>query len=298
MPQSTPARQRGPNGRFISFENALSAIPPPRARDFFSLPIEIRCTVYKALFNGTPKYTLRRQADAKAREAPYMTLFDNAIICTCKTICAEALPIFYSTQKFHYSAGTEIEAFGLDPPFMLEHTKWIEHLSIEVTVNSQTSKKLDSLVTTHVLTIAQHFARLARFTLHVIPAVETGKHRIPNDLSQAQASNVFDQGEAAKALKWLRFKVDLLRIVMYGNWHDLHPFRSAIAGDEQWVEGDKCWDWPGVRLTEAQYAAVSIRQRRYSLAGIDNGIHPHKCCIRVFDLYKSRMKRLSTKKEN
>ena len=298
MPRSTPVRQRGPNGRFLSSSTIVApAITPPQAGTFSVLPPEVRCAVYRALFNGTDKCILRRQKDAKARKAPYMTLFDNTIIRTCKTICAEALPIFYSTQKFHYSA--ELDGFSRHPPFLLEHTKWVKHLSIEVTVNSQTSKKLDFTVAAHVQTITKHFTTLASFTLHVIPAIETRERSHPTDLSQAQASGVFDQGAAGKALKTLRSKILLLRIVMFGTWDDLHHFRSAIAGDEKWVEGDKCWGvWPGLRLTRAQDAATEVKQRRYTLAGSENVIHPHKHCIRIFDLYQPRMKRGSKKEKD
>ena len=165
-------------------------------------------------------------------------------------------------------------------------------------MNSQTSKKLDSTVATHVQTICKRFTRLASFTLHVIPAIETGQRSIPNDLSHAQASGVFDQGAAAEALRTLYSKIVLLRIVMFGDWYDLHPFRTAIAGDKEWVQGDKCWHWPGLTLTGAQFAAVNVRQRRYTLVGSENVIHPHKRCIRIFDLYKPWLKQRLTKKEH
>ena len=102
-----------------------------------------------------------------------------------------------------------------------------------------------------------------------------------------------------KALKTLRSKILLLRIVMFGNWDDLHHFRSAISGHEKWVQGDKCWgEWPGLMLTGAQYAAIAVKQRRYTLAGSENVIHPHKNCIRIFDLRQPWIERRSTKKED
>ena len=288
MPRSTPVRRRGPNGRFLSTStNATQAILPPQAKTFLTLPVEVRCAVYKALFNGTDKPILRRQTESKARNAPYITPFHNTIIRTCKTICIEALPIFYSTQKFHYSA--KLDEVPYNSLFLPEHTKWIKHLSIEVTVNSQTSAKLDSTVAAHVQMIIKNFTTLASFTLHVIPAIETREH------SPSSASGLFDPGAAVKALKSMRSKIVLLRIVMFGNWHDLHPFRSAIAAEEKWVQGDKCWGspglWPGLRLTTAQNAAMRVRQRRYTLVGRLNEIHPHKQCIRIFDLYQPRIKR-------
>ena len=82
---------------------------------------------------------------------------------------------------------------------------------------------------------------------------------------------------------------------MFGNWYDLHPFRSAIAAEEKWVQGDKFREgpglWPGLRLTTAQDAAMMVRQRRYTLAGQANVIHPHKQCIRIFDLHQPWLKR-------
>ena len=290
MPLSTPVRRRGPNGRFISSStSAAPAITPRQVHTFFILPPEVRCAVYKALFNGTEKHILRRP---KARNAPHIALSDNAIIRTCKIVCAEALPIFYSTQKFHYSA--HLDEVYLRQQFLLEHTKWVKHLSIDVTVNSQTSTKLDSTVGAHVEMITKYFTTLASFTLHIIPAKET--NGTLSDLSQAQASGVFDKGAAAKALRTLHSKILVLRIIMFGNWDDLHPFRSAIASEEKWVQGRKCWGWPGLSLTGAQRAAMLVRQRRYTLAGSEDVIHPHKQCIRVFNLYQPSMKRSSKKK--
>ena len=297
MPRSTPVRQRGPSGRFLS--SSTSAAPGKQARTFFALPPEIRCAVYKALFTRTrtDKCVLRRRTEARAREAPYIILSDNTIIRTSKTICAEALPIFYSTQTFHYSAA--LEGFHRQSPFLLEHTRWIKHLSIEVTVNYRTNMYLDSTVAAHVQAITKQFPKLASFTLHVIPAIETSARSFPNDLSHAQASGLFDYGAAAEALKTLRAKIQLLRIVMFGNWDDFHPFRSAIADEEKWVQGGKCWGgWPGLSLTRAQGAAMSVRQRRYTVVGYEDVIHPHKVCIRIFNLYQPWMKRRSTKKED
>ena len=294
MPRSTPVRRRGPKGRFLS--SSTSAAPEKQARTFFALPPEIRCTVYKALFARTDKCVLRRRIEAEIREAPYITIFDNTIIRTSKTICAEALPIFYSTQTFHYSAA--LKGFRRQQPFLLQHTGWIKHLSIEVTVNSQTNTKLDAIVATHVQTITEQFPTLASFTLHVIPAVEA-ESIFRNDLSHAQASGLFDEGAAAKALKTLRAKIQLLRIVMFGNWHDLHAFRSAIADEEKWVQGGKCWGgWPELRLTRAQGAVMLVRQRRYTVVGYEDVIHPHKVCIRIFNLYQPWMKRRSRKEED
>ena len=287
MPRSTPVRRRGPNGRFLSSStrtDAASATTPPQSYTFLTLPTEVRCTVYGCLFGGSD-CVLRRLADSRAREtAPYITVFDNAIIRTCKTICDEALPVFYSTPRFHYSA--QLEGFRPHPHFLLMHTAWVKHLSIEVTLKSQTIKELDATVAAHVQTVNDHFTTLTSFTLHVIPTAEMNV--------VFKATGVFAQGAAAKALKTLCSRIVLLRIVMFGMWHDLHDFRSAIADEEKWVQGDKCWgEWPELGLTGEQYTALLVRQRRYTLVGSENVIHPHKVCIRVFNLYQPWMKRSS-----
>ena len=287
MHPSTPVRRRGPNGRFLSSATVLApAITPPQAPNFITLPAEVRCGVYRALFDDTEKGILRPIVDAKARDASYIPL-DNAIMRTCKTVCAEALPIFYSTQKFHCSA--ELDGITHLPQFLPEHTKWVKHLSIEVTVNSRTSsQKLDTTVEAQVQRINKYFPKLASFTLHVIPAIEeTGGRRGSIAFPQAPASDVFDQGAAAKALRTLRLKLPLLRlrIVMFGKWDDLHRFRSAIASEGQWVQGPKCWGgWPDVTLTWSQSSATMVRQRRYTLAGAENVVHPLEICIRIFNL--------------
>ena len=131
--------------------------------------------------------------------------------------------------------------------------------------------------------------RLSSFTLHVIPATEAGDG--PPIYSQSHVPDTFTEGAAAKTLKTLRSRLQLLSIVTFGRLDDLNHFREAIAGGDEWVEGDKCYVWPELRLTGAQYAAVNVQTRRYTIVGRENVVHPHKVCIRVSKLYRSKTER-------
>lgn len=93
---------------------------------------------------------------------------------------------------------------------------------------------------------------------------------------------------AANALRKLRPRLDQLTIVSFGKWETLHDLRKAIASDDQWVEGDKCYRWPGLSLSVAQEKAVSVKQRRYTLVGYEDVVHPHKECVRVFHAYRPK----------
>lgn len=76
----------------------------------------------------------------------------------------------------------------------------------------------------------------------------------------------------------------------FGDWHTLHDVREGIADDEHWVEEEgKRYSWPGLSLTEAQRAAVSAPQRRYTMIGSENVKHPHSTCIRAFHICGSEI---------
>lgn len=276
MSQSTSTRQQGTDGKLLS---SHAGNTETKTDIFFTLPPEVRCTIYKTLFSD--KCTLRRPDEAKARDASHIELFDNSILTTCKIIYAEALPIFYASQTFHFSA--EIDGVFRDSKILQAHLNMIKHISIEVTLRAQSFKRLDSIVAAHVDEITKHCTKLTTFTLHIIPATK------PNDepfISQSLVQRTFTDLTAATALKTLRSsrRLKSLTIVSFGNWHDLYHFRHAIASDDQWVEGARRYSWPGLRLTRWQDAAVRVKQRRYSLAWDLFGAqtHPHKCCIRVF----------------
>ena len=165
----------------------------------------------------------------------------------------------------------------------------MKHVSIEVTVTTRSYTKLDALVTTHVQTITRLCTKLDSFTLHVIPASEADT--LPFYSSAQKTDLSFHKGAAAaKALRMLRPRLSRLSVVYFGDWHALHHLRETIAVDDRWVEEGKCYKWPGgLRLTEAQSAAVSLPQRRYALVGNEDINHPHRQCIRAFHTFRSKI---------
>ena len=263
--------------------SASSPIRQSDARGLFTLPPEVRCEVYKALFSITDDIILRHRVDPRARSTPSATSVNNAILRTCKTIYTEALPFFYASQRFHYSA--ERHGDFSKPTFFPSSAKWIKYLSIEVTitVNSQPSSKSDANVAKSIWIISKFCTTLSEFTLHIIPAIELGR---PPGPSQERITDAFAYGTAAKALKALRPRLQLLSIVTFGDCDALYRFREVIAGKDQWVEEDLWYTWPGLRLNRLQDVAVSAQQRRYTLAGTEDVVHPHKIGVRVFHLYR------------
>ena len=288
MPQPKVARQRGPNGRFRSSHNTTPATGVQHPAGLFRLPPELRAAVYKALSSSNRKLTLRRPQDAKFRHA-HITLFDNSILATCKTIHAEALPLFYASQTFHYCA--ELNGLLRQPAIPEAHLALAKHVSIEATVNSQSATKLDAVIAAHVQTIIRYCVRLSSFTLHVIPAAEPGSFN-SSIRSLSLLPTTFSEGIAATQLKTLRPRLDRLSVVTFGGWDTLHHLREAIAEDKQWVEGVKCWkSWHGLQLTAAQLEAISVKQRNYRLAVWDDVVHPHSQCVRVFHANRPEVKR-------
>ena len=227
MPRSTRNRRRGPNGRFLSSHAAATTTNAQHTVSLFILPPEVRLVLYKALFSITGQCTLRRLEEAKARTRRPIPLFHNAILATCKTVYAEALPLFYASQTFHYSA--ELDGVFRQPTILPAHLGLVRHLSIEVSVNNQSFTKLDPIVAIHVHTILKHCINLRSFTLHVIPAVEL-RGTLPD--SPSQVPNTFTEGIAAKVLKMLRPRLHRLSIVTYGGWDTLHHLREAIAAEK------------------------------------------------------------------
>ena len=272
MPRPTLARQRGPNGRFLSSHASATTSTAQNPVDLFVLPPEIRLAIYKCLFS---RCTLRRLKGFPPRTN--IELFNNSILTACKRIHTEALPLFYASQTFHYPA--ELNGQICRPTMKKAHLKWVKHISIEVTVTTQSYTNLDAIVAKQVATITEHCKNLSSFTLNVIPATESG---LRSPASLALIPTCFREDGVRKALKTLHSRINQLSIVTYGKWETLHHLRKVIADDKRWVEGDKCYGWPGLTLTQAQYAAVSVRQRRYTLAGSEHIVHPHSECIRVF----------------
>lgn len=288
MPRPSQIRQRGPNGRFLSSRPSV-----PEAQQsgcLFRLPTEIRLAIYEFSFTiNNNKCTLRRMEDLLSLKSPipfFIGLFSNSILTTCKTIYAEALPLFYASQTFHYPA--EVDGLFCQPAIKHEYLQWVKHISIDVTLNLQSFKKLEPIVTRHVEKITKHCPKLSSFTLHVIPASESQAFDTARFFLLELIPPTLNKGIAARALRKLRPRLDELSIVSFGKWDTLHDLRKAIASDDQWVEGDKCYKGPELSLSVAQKKAVSSKQRRYTLVGYEDVIHPHKECVRIFHAYRPK----------
>lgn len=287
MPRPTQIRQRGPNGRFLSSDLNVTATRSQPSIDLFAVPPEVRLAIYEFLFMNSDKCTLRRIKDLGSQRhstaTPDIKLFNNSILTTCKTIHTEVLSLFYASQTFHYSVGNG----GLlaEPVMTGPYLEWVKHLSVDITITTQSYTELDAIIATQVQTIIKHCIKLSNLTLHLIPASEA---RLSLVMSMSLTPTLFGYGEAVKGLCALHPRLEKLSIAHFGTWHTLHDLRKAIADDHSWEEGDKCYGWPGLSLTEAQSAAVSVPQRRYTLAGSENVIHPHRECIRIFHTYRSK----------
>ena len=290
MPPVTPTRQPAPHGKLSSNSENPTTTEPREPPSLFLLPPEVRLTIYKALFVGTKgTCTLRRPQESRARKAHPITPFPSAILATSKAMHAEALPPFYASQTFHYTA----ERGGIiQPPTVLRaHLALVKHMSIEVSVTARSFDKLDNVVARHVETMTLHCARLSSFTLHVVPAAEWPDLFAEN--SALEIPETFTGGAAGAAIKRLRPRLMKLAVVGFGNWYDLQHLRDAIAPGDEWVDGGIRYDWPALRLTRAQEAPLSVRQRRYTVVGSEDIVHPHKQCIRVFTAYRPTVERKS-----
>ena len=286
MPRSSQIRQRGPNGRFLS---SRPSVEIQQSGGLFALPTEIRLAIYRFSFTTNNECTLRRTEDFMSQKPPvsfFFGFFNTSILTTCKTIYAEALPLFYASQTFHYPA--ELDCVFRQPSIKHEYLQWVKHLSIDVTLTLQSFKKLEPIVTKHVEKLIKYCPKLSSFTLHVIPASESQAFGTAHFFMLELIPPTLNKGTAANALRKLRPRLDQLTIVSFGKWETLHHLRKAIASDDQWVEGDKCYRWPGLSLSVAQEKAVNSKQRRYSLAGYEDVVHPHKECVRIFHAFRAK----------
>ena len=283
MSQTMETTRRRSNRKCLSnhpYATPTKAHPP---LSFFTFPPEIRLATYAFTFTTSEECTLRRLKDVPPRRyssKQTLTIFPCSILQTNKTIHTEALPIFYASQTFHYS--TELNGLFGQPAIPNAYLGWLKHISIDVTVANNTLGKVDSIIAIHTRAILNHCTKLSSVTLHIIKAVGTGLLDIPYAMSKAQKSLL--EGASVKLLKALRSRVKELSIVYLGKWHTLQELRTAIADDEDWVQGDRCYTWPGLGLTKAQKQAVWAKQSsRYTEhGGRGNTIHPDKACIRIF----------------
>ena len=288
MPRPTKIanRRSGPGRKCLSNHPYAT---PKKPHGFFAFPPEICLAIYGFIFTTSEECTLRRLKDVPQRRhssKQTLTLFPSSILQTNKTIYTEALPIFYASQTFLYS--TELNGLFGQPAIPNAYLGWMKHISIDITVAKNTLGKVDSIIAIHTRAILEHCFRLSSFTLHIIKAVEHGLHNnTMYSYSTAQTSLL--EGASVELLKALRSRVQQLSIVYLGKWHTLHELRKAIAGDEDWVQGDRCYTWPGLSLTKEQKQAVRAEQSsRYTEhGGRGNTVHPRRACIRAFHCHRA-----------
>ena len=286
MPRPSQVRQRGSNGRFVSSQSSVAEAQHPGG--LFALPVEIRLAIYRFSFARSHRRTLRRFEDLTSRRpiTPMVkAFFSTSILATCKTVHAEALPVFYASHTFHYSA--ERNGVFHQPTIKQEYLQWVKHISIDATLTFHSWKRLEPAIVKHLQTIIEHCTKLRTFTLHIIPAVGPDLDFSPF-FSLELIPRTLCKGAAANAIRMLRPRLDQLSIVSFGNWDTMLYLRKAIARDDQWVEGKKCYGWPGLSLSTSQSKAVGIKQRNYALVGYEDWVHPHQQCIRVFNAYRPK----------
>lgn len=292
MPRPSQVRQREPNSRFLG--NQPSVAEAQQSGRLFNLPVEIRLAIYRFSFARTHRLTLRRFEDLASRiptTSISKALFTTSILATCKIVHAEALPVFYASHTFHYSA--ERDGVFHQPNIKQEYLQWVKHISIDATLTFRSYEKLEPAIVTHVQTLIEHCTRLSSFILHIIPSVASFSFEFgsPPPISPEYLPRCLNKGAAANTLRELRPRLRKLSIVSFGNWYTMHHLRKAITGDDQWAQEDMHYRWPGLSLSVSQDKAVSVKQRTYSVIGLEDSVHPHKQCIRVFNAYRPKKKR-------
>ncbi|KAF6217551.1 hypothetical protein HO133_006889 [Letharia lupina] len=282
-------RQRNPNGRFPSSHAVVTAALTQSPFPFLSLPIELRLTVYAYVFSNRRKRTLRRLEDLTNQRQPSeiqkIKLFSTAILTTCKTICAEALPAFYTSQTFHYSA--ERDGLFRQPTIPAQCMKWVKYLSLDIT--TEAGNGVDGILATHVRNIVTHCIKLVSFTLHI--PVLAYKTTIP--LSQLQ-SKLTQKSATAKALRALRARVDRLSIVTLNPPNGLLGLRRGIVNvDSAWVT-ETFSEWPRMKLprrlqgANAKPGTVPFGLRRHSLAGFYFSEADHISAFHIYGPHVTR----------
>ena len=156
----------------------------PEAKDFFSLPLELRNQIYLNLLVSphrlrSPQEFRRRQIQKHNqggnRKAQATQIFQTtAILATCSTINNEAVPVFYKHNRFHYSIPLHRIPFSrLQTPY-LEH---MQHLSIDfahtwpssfTSFDSYRPGRVDSIIANHISGISAKCPSLCSFTLHIL----------------------------------------------------------------------------------------------------------------------------------
>ena len=157
----------------------------PEARNFFSLPLELRDKVYSNLLISPhrlrpPREFRRRQTrrhnqDGNRRNQGYAHILQStALLATCSSINNEAVPFFYKYNRFHYSIPLHRLPYPRQQTPHLEH---MHHLSIDfahtwpssfTSFNRHTPGRVDSTIANHIRRICVKCPSLRSFTLHIL----------------------------------------------------------------------------------------------------------------------------------
>ncbi len=233
---------------------------------FMELPTELRLQIYEYTLSGPKDITLRSPKDLEVRKNRHgqrirpstsPKIREPNPLLASKKVFTEAMPIFYDTNRFHYTIlPTVPSSQGVLRHFLL-HLHLMQHISIDYMLHNSASdiSQVDRLVSTRIRSVTNGCPNLRTFTLHLVTCFEN------RDLHQHLPADSQTAGELSRMAARIEdrtYCLEWIAIVTHGRSLALKDLRDGIAPVERWVMRQP-GVWPGVSVDEYQKGRMEER---------------------------------------
>lgn len=157
---------------------------------FMKLALELRHLVYGFIVAPSDGLTLRNKNELRhihhSDNGYKLLLADTTILRVCKAVLAEAWPVFYAKNHFHYlidtsQPGTPHKKYTRKKAFLDRHcinqsAEHVRHISIEVAVSyvatdpSLNRGEVEQILPKHLEVIAASYPQLRQLEIHLVSA--------------------------------------------------------------------------------------------------------------------------------
>ena len=230
------------------------------------LATELRLMMYEQALSSSKEITLRSPKDLEVRKnrhgqrvrPPNRPQIRNiSILIVSKKLFAEATPVFYAMNRFHYTILPTVPSVqGVLRHFAM-HLHLMQHVSIDYALHTSASdvSEVDRLVSTRLRSVINGCPNLRTFTLPLLTFFEnTALHQGLSGGSQT----ALELGRLAARLEDRTYCLDWICIVTHGNSVALLDLRNGVATGEDWVMRLPA-QWPVISIDEYQSEGIERR---------------------------------------
>lgn len=233
---------------------------------FMDLPTELRLRVYEYALSGPKDVTLRSLMDLQVRKTRHgqrvrpstsPRIRNTGTLMVSKQVSTEALPVFYDTNRFHYTILPTVPSVHGVLRHFTTHLHFMQHVSIDYMLHTSASdiSEVDRLVSTRVRSVIDGCANLRTFTLHLLTVFRNEDlHRSV----RAGGQTALQLARLAARLQDPTYCLEWMMLITHGNRRALMDLGRVIASGEGWLVRELD-EWPGISIDE--YQRVGMEER-------------------------------------